>query len=129
MAAEQAALEAKKKELTDTVKDEKERGSQIKAAEAKAATTAEVLQSLATIDTAAAEKRITDEKPKYEAEKKEASSAMPKPIFPLKNPGIYSMAAAFLMGIFVSLMSPDKVAEGKFAAQKLREYIGIGAED
>jgi cation/acetate symporter len=129
LAADQTALETKKKELTDTVKDEKERGSQIKAAEAKAATTAEVLQSLTTVDTAAAEKRIADEKPKYEAEKKEANEAMPKPIFPLKNPGIYSMAAAFLMGIFVSLMSPDKVAEGKFAAQKLREYIGIGAED
>ena len=129
LADEQAALEAKKKELTDKVKDEKERGSQIKAAEAKAATTADVLKSLAAMDTAAVEKRIADEKPKYEAEKKEASSAMPKPIFPLKNPGIYSMAAAFLMGIFVSLMTPDKVAEGKFAAQKLREYIGIGAED
>ena len=128
-AGEQTALDAKKKELTDSVKDEKERGNQIKAAEAKTAKTVEVLQSLAIIDTAAAEKRITDEKPKYEAEKKEASSAMPKPIFPLKNPGIYSLAAAFLMGIFVSLMSPDKVAEGKFAAQKLREYIGIGAED
>jgi cation/acetate symporter len=129
LADEQAALEAKKKELTDKVKDEKERGSQIKAAEAKAATTADVLKSLAAMDTAAVEKRIADEKPKYEAEKKEASSAMPKPIFPLKNPGIYSMAAAFLMGIFVSLMSPDKVAEGKYASQKLREYIGIGAED
>ena len=86
LAEEQTALEAKKKELTDTVKDEKERGSQIKAAEAKTAKTVEVLQGLAAIDTAAAEKRIADEKPKYEAEKKEASSAMPKPIFPLKNP-------------------------------------------
>jgi cation/acetate symporter len=129
LADEQAALETKKKELTDKVKDEKERGTQIKAAETRAATTADVLKSLAAMDTASVEKRIADEKPKYEAEKKEASSAMPKPIFPLKNPGIYSMAAAFLMGIFVSLMSPDKVAEGKFAAQKLREYIGIGAED
>jgi len=129
LADEQSALEAKKKELTDKIKDEKERGSQIKAAETKNTTTADVLKSLATVDTAAVEKRIADEKSKYEAEKKEASSAMPKPIFPLKNPGIYSMAAAFLMGIFVSLLSPDKVAEGKFAAQKLREYIGIGAED
>jgi len=128
-AEEQTALVAKKKELTDTVKDEKERGSQIKAAEAKTATTIAVLQSLATMDTAAAEKRIADEKPKYEAEKKEISSAMPKAIFPLKNPGIFSMAAAFLMGIFVSLFAPSKVAEEKFAAQKLREYIGIGAED
>ena len=54
---------------------------------------------------------------------------MPKAIFPLKNPGIYSMAAAFLIGILVSLMASDKVAESKFEAQKLREYIGVGAED
>jgi hypothetical protein len=39
------------------------------------------------------------------------------------------MAAAFLMGILVSLASPDKEAEKKFDAEKLREYIGIGAED
>jgi hypothetical protein len=39
------------------------------------------------------------------------------------------MAAAFLVGIFVSLLSPDKVAESKYDAQKLREYVGIGAED
>lgn len=35
------------------------------------------------------------------------------------------MAAAFLVGIFVSLVTPDKEAEAK----KLREYIGVGAED
>lgn len=126
---EQAALETKKKDLAAAVKDEKERGNQIKAADAKTAKTVEVLQVLAGINTVDAEKMIADNKPKYETEKKEAGSAMPKPIFPLKNPGIYSMAAAFLMGIFVSLMKPDKVAESKYEAQKLREYIGIGAED
>ena len=129
LADEQAALEAKKKELTDTVKDEKERGSQIKAAEAKTAKTAEVLQGLAAIDTAAADKLITDGKPKYEAEKKDVGATMPKPIFPLKNPAVYSMSAAFLIGILVSLIAPDKKAEEKYAAQKLREYVGIGAED
>jgi cation/acetate symporter len=60
---------------------------------------------------------------------KEAKAQMPKAIFPLKNPGVYSMAAAFLIGILVSLMAPDKVAETKFQGEKLREYIGIGAED
>ena len=129
LAEEQTALEAKKKELTDSVKDEKERGSQIKAAEARTAKTVEVLQGLDSIDTAAADKLIADEKPKYEAEKKEAGASMPKPIFPLKNPAIYSMSAAFLIGIFVSLIAPDKDAEKKYAAQKLREYVGIGAED
>ncbi len=53
---------------------------------------------------------------------------MPKAPFPLKNPGIYSMAAAFLIGIIVSLLSPDKQAQDKFADEKVREYIGIGAE-
>ena len=62
------------------------------------------------------------------AQKKDASSKMPKAIFPLKNPGIFSMSAAFLVGIIVSLLWPDKAAEERFADEKLREYIGIGAE-
>ncbi len=72
---------------------------------------------------------IAGEKKAAEAQTKEAKATMPKPIFPLKNPGIYSMAAAFLIGILVSLMTPDKVAEAKFEGEKLREYIGIGAEE
>lgn len=72
---------------------------------------------------------IAAEKKAVEAQTKEAKAAMPKAIFPLKNPGIYSMAAAFLIGILVSLMASDKVAESKYDAQKLREYIGVGAED
>ncbi|MGE5808044.1 MAG: sodium:solute symporter family transporter [Nitrospirota bacterium] len=70
----------------------------------------------------------TGEKNVLVAKKKEAGAAMPKAIFPLKNPGIYSMAAAFLIGILVSLMTPDKAAQDKFADEKVREYIGIGAE-
>ena len=54
---------------------------------------------------------------------------MPQPIFPLKNPGIYSMAAAFLMAFLVSLINPEKAAEDKFAGVKVREYLGIGSED
>ncbi len=72
---------------------------------------------------------IAAEKKAVEPQLKEAKSQMPKAIFPLKNPGIYSMAAAFLIGILASLLSPDKVAEAKFEGEKLREYIGIGAED
>ncbi len=72
---------------------------------------------------------ISAEKKAAEAQTKEAKTALPKAIFPLKNPGIYSMAAAFLIGILASLFAPDKEAEKKYAAQKLREYIGIGAED
>ena len=70
----------------------------------------------------------TAEKDALAAKLKEAGAAMPKAIFPLKNPGIYSMAAAFLMGIFVSLLTPDKESQEKFADEKVREYIGIGAE-
>lgn len=72
---------------------------------------------------------MATEKKTAESQTKDAKANMPKPIFPLKNPGIYSMAAAFLVGILVSLMSPEKDAEKKFAGEKLREYIGIGAED
>jgi cation/acetate symporter len=70
----------------------------------------------------------TAEKDALAAKQKEAAAAMPKAIFPLKNPGIYSMAAAFLMGILVSLLTPDKESQEKFADEKVREYIGIGAE-
>jgi cation/acetate symporter len=72
---------------------------------------------------------IAAEKQASEVQLKEAKAKMPKPIFPLKNPGIYSMAAAFLCGIFFSLISRDKDAEAKFEEEKLRTYIGIGAED
>lgn len=127
---EQAALEKKKADLAvAAIKEEKDRAAQIKAAEGKTAKTVEVLHGLTAIDLAAADKLIIDAKPKFEAEKKEAGKDMPKPIFPLKNPGIYSMGAAFLVGILFSLMAPDKEAEKKFDAEKLREYIGIGAED
>ncbi len=68
------------------------------------------------------------EKEALASKKKEASAAMPKAIFPLKNPGIYSMSAAFLIGILASLMKPDKESQDKFADEKVREYIGIGAE-
>ncbi len=59
----------------------------------------------------------------------EAKKAMPKAIFPYRNPAIFSMTAAFLIGIFASLIAPDKEAEKKFAGQKVREYIALGAED
>ncbi|MGC1454161.1 MAG: sodium/solute symporter [Nitrospirota bacterium] len=71
----------------------------------------------------------TSEKEALTAKKKEANSAMPQAIFPMKNPGIFSMGAAFLIGILVSLMSPEKTAEDKFAGVKVREYLGIGSED
>ena len=71
----------------------------------------------------------TQEKDQLAIKKKEAGAAMPKPIFPLKNPGIYSMAAAFFMAFFVSILRPEKEAADKFAGVKVREYLGIGSED
>jgi cation/acetate symporter len=68
------------------------------------------------------------EKNRLEARKKDVAATMPKAIFPLRNPAIYSMAAAFLIGILVSLMAPEREAEDKFSDEKVRKYIGIGAE-
>jgi len=53
-----------------------------------------------------------------------------KPVAPIKyrNPGIFSMAIAFIVGILFSFIFPEKDAEEKFATEKLREYVGIGAE-
>jgi cation/acetate symporter len=72
------------------------------------------------------------ESPRIYKEKVESITSVfpkPTPIFPLKNPGIYSMAAAFFAGIFFSLISREKDAEARFEEEKLRTYIGIGAED
>ena len=55
-------------------------------------------------------------------------SPKPKAIFPLKNPAIYSMSAAFLVGILLSLLGREKDAEAKYDEEKLRSYIGIGSE-
>ena len=49
-------------------------------------------------------------------------------IFPLKNPAIVSMPLAFLTAILCSLAAPDKEAERKFEDEKLRTYLGVGAE-
>jgi cation/acetate symporter len=52
----------------------------------------------------------------------------PEAIFPLKNPGLISMGGAFLAGIVVSLLNPEEEAVARFEEEKIREYIGIGAE-
>ncbi len=49
-------------------------------------------------------------------------------IFPMKNPAIFSMTAAFAVGILVSLLTPEKEARAKFEDEKLRTYLGVGAE-
>ncbi len=62
------------------------------------------------------------------AQKKEAAAKMPVAPIKYKNVGIFSMSAAFLVGILMSLLFPEKEAVDKFADEKLREYAGIGAE-
>jgi cation/acetate symporter len=49
-------------------------------------------------------------------------------IIPLKNPCIVSMTAAFAVGIVASLLSADQEAQAKFEDEKLRTYLGVGAE-
>jgi cation/acetate symporter len=48
--------------------------------------------------------------------------------FPFKNPAIFSMTLAFAVGIIVSLATPEQDAQEKFEDEKLRTYLGIGAE-
>lgn len=84
---------------------------------------------MSALQTAQIDVSIATEKQGAEAQIKEAKTKMPKPIFPLKNPAIYSMSAAFLIGILVSLVSREKEAEAKYNDEKIRSYIGIGAEE
>jgi cation/acetate symporter len=51
-----------------------------------------------------------------------------KPLIGLKNPCIISMTAAFAIGMVVSLLTPDPAAQAKFEDEKLRVYLGVGAE-
>ena len=52
----------------------------------------------------------------------------PKAIFPLRNPAIVSMSFAFLVAIVASLVTREPEAEAKFDDEKLRTYLGVGAE-
>jgi cation/acetate symporter len=52
----------------------------------------------------------------------------PHAIFPLRNPAIVSMPASFLCGIVASLLTREPSAEARFDDEKLRTYLGVGAE-
>jgi cation/acetate symporter len=52
----------------------------------------------------------------------------PHAIFPLRNPAIVSMPAAFIVGIIASLARREPTAEAMFEDEKLRTYLGVGAE-
>jgi cation/acetate symporter len=49
-------------------------------------------------------------------------------IVPLRNPAIISMPAAFLVAILVSALTREPEAEARFDDEKLRTYLGVGAE-
>ena len=46
----------------------------------------------------------------------------------LKNPAIISMTAAFVAGWLVSLLTTEQSAQDSFEDEKLRTYLGVGAE-
>jgi cation/acetate symporter len=48
--------------------------------------------------------------------------------FPLKNPGLVSIPAAFLLGYLGSIMSKEKPNEAKYAELEVRSLTGAGAE-
>ncbi len=50
------------------------------------------------------------------------------PIFPWKNPALVSMPFAFLVGWLGSVLVPDARAQSLYAAQQIRNYLGVGAE-
>ena len=49
-------------------------------------------------------------------------------IFPLRNPAIVSMTVSILVGVVVSLLGSEPTALAKFEEEKLRTYLGVGAE-
>jgi cation/acetate symporter len=49
-------------------------------------------------------------------------------IFPLRNPAIVSMPISFLCGVLASLLTREPDAETRFDDEKLRTYLGVGAE-
>jgi cation/acetate symporter len=64
-----------------------------------------------------------------DAAKKAANAKMPQAIIPYKNPGIFSMGAAFIVGILFSLIAKEPGdVDKRFEEEKIRTYLGIGAE-
>ena len=47
--------------------------------------------------------------------------------FPLKNPALITIPLSFVVGIVVSLLSEDPVAQEKFAAVERRIHLGANA--
>ncbi len=71
-------------------------------------------------------KQIELAKAKTDAEA--AKKAVKPAPFKMKNPGVFSMGLAFLVAFLVSLLTREKQAEEMFESEKVRTYLGIGAE-
>ena len=110
------------KTTDEPVKVEKKAAAKQTDAEKKAAAEKKNAELYAAIDV------LSKDKDQLALQKKEAGARMPVAPVKYRNPGIFSMGAAFLVGIILSLLFPEKEAQEKFAGEKLREYIGIGAE-
>ena len=52
----------------------------------------------------------------------------PTALVSLRNPAIISMPAAFAVAVVASLMTREPTAEARFDEEKLRTYLGVGAE-
>lgn len=52
----------------------------------------------------------------------------PAAMFPWKNPALVSMTLAFVVGMLVSWLTSEPSAEEKYEEEKVRTYLGVGAE-
>src|SRR5919202_175660 len=50
-------------------------------------------------------------------------------VFPLKNPGLITIPLSFIVGIAVSLLAPERLAQQKFAEVEQQIHMGPVAED
>lgn len=49
--------------------------------------------------------------------------------FPLKNPGLITIPLSFIVGIVVSLLAPERLAQQKFAAVEQQIHLGVVEQD
>jgi cation/acetate symporter len=49
-------------------------------------------------------------------------------LFPLKNPGLITIPLSFIVGIVVSLLAPERLAQQKFAAVEQQIHLGVTVE-
>lgn len=72
---------------------------------------------------------LADAQAAADAARTAANARMPRAIIPYKNPGIFSMGAAFLVAILFSVIGrPEPNRDKRFEDEKIRTYLGIGAE-